>query len=224
MKDIKNNRVWLMHGDCIERMKEINDKALSLIIADIPYGEVNQKSSGLRKLDRKEADTCDIDLSVMISECLRICTGSFYIFCGTQQISEIVSLFKAKKITTRVGCWEKSNPSPMNGTRLWLSGLEFCVFARKPNATFNIHCKKALWKFPVGRSNIHPTQKPTQLIDHLVEASSNIGDTVLDFTMGSGTTGVSCMNLGRKFIGIEKDKQHYTTSKSRIREAYRNTK
>jgi DNA modification methylase len=216
LEDYKDNQFWLMKGDCLERMKEIESGSVDMILTDIPYGEVNQKSSGLRALDRGVADECSIDLDEMILECIRICKGSFYIFCGTQQISVIVTLFKHNKLTTRVGCWEKSNPSPMNGTKLWLSGMEFCVFARKPKAVFNEHCKKALWRHPSGKSKIHPTQKPVALMEQLILASSNEGETVLDFTMGSGTTGVACKNLNRKFIGIEMDDKYFEIGKNRI--------
>jgi len=210
------SKINLMLGDCLERMKEIPDGSVDMVLADIPYGEVSQKSSGLRKLDRGNADACEIDLGKMVNECVRVCKGSFYIFCGTQQISQIVSEFKSYKLTTRVGAWEKSNPSPMNGSRLWLSGLEFCVFARKPNSVFNEKCQKALWKNPVGRSKIHPTEKPVALMERLISASCNRGETVLDFTMGSGTTGVAAKNLGRNFIGIEMDETYFDIAKQRI--------
>lgn len=214
--DIKTESAWLMFGDCLERMKEIPDSSVDMVCTDIPYGEVSQKSSGLRLLDRGNADTCSIDLTEMVANLVRICKGSFYIFCGTTQISELVTLFKSHGLTTRVGAWEKSNPSPMNGTRLWVSGLEFCVFARKPNSVFNEHCQKALWHAPSGRSKIHPTEKPVKLIERLILASSVEGDTVLDNTMGSGTTGVACTNTGRKFIGIEMDPTYYGIACGRI--------
>ena len=214
--DIKTESTWLMFGDCLERMKEIPDSSVDMVCTDIPYGEVSQKSSGLRLLDRGNADTCSIDLTEMVASLVRICKGSFYIFCGTTQISELVTLFKSHGLTTRVGAWEKSNPSPMNGTRLWVSGLEFCVFARKPNSVFNEHCQKALWRAPSGRSKIHPTEKPVKLIERLILASSVEGDTVLDITMGSGTTGVACKNTERKFIGIEMDPTYYGIACGRI--------
>jgi site-specific DNA-methyltransferase (adenine-specific) len=214
----------LLQGDCLEVMKDIPDGSVDMVLADIPYGEVNQRSSGLRKLDRGNADVCEIDLSAMVSEAVRVCSGSFYVFCGTEQVSSLISSFKDHKLTTRLCAWEKSNPSPMNGTKLWLSGLEFCVFARKPKATFNEHCQKALRKYPVGRSKIHPTEKPVKLMQRLVEASSNEGDIVLDFTMGSGTTGVACVNTGRDFIGIELDETYFGIAKDRIEEAQKETK
>ena len=63
---------------------------------------------------------------------------------------------------------------------------------------------------------IHPTQKPVALLEHLIKTYTNEGETVLDFTMGSGTTGVACKNLNRNFIGIELDKKYFDIAKERI--------
>jgi len=205
-----------MQGDCLERMKEIPDGSVDMILCDLPYGEVSQKSGGLRLLDRGKADRCELDLRCVADEFSRICKGSIYAFCGTEQISVLVEHFRRLGMTTRVGAWEKTNPSPMNGSRLWVSGLEFCVFARKPKATFNEHCKKALWQAPSGRSKVHPTQKPVALMERLILASTNPGDTVLDNCMGSGTTGVAAVNLSRKFIGIELDPEYFAIAEKRI--------
>ncbi len=62
----------------------------------------------------------------------------------------------------------------------------------------------------------HPTQKPVPLMEYLIRIYTNPGDTVLDFTMGSGTTGVACVNTGRKFIGIEMDEEYFEIAKERI--------
>lgn len=68
----------------------------------------------------------------------------------------------------------------------------------------------------VQRSYLHPTQKPLALIEHILKMYTNEGDTVLDFCMGSGTTGVACKNLGREFIGIEKDEKYFEVARERI--------
>ena len=65
-------------------------------------------------------------------------------------------------------------------------------------------------------TNIHPTQKPVALMEYLIKTYTNEGDTVLDFTMGSGTTGVACVNINRKFIGIELDEGYYKIASERI--------
>lgn len=209
----------LIQGNCLDVMATLPNGCVDMVLCDLPYGEVSQKSAGLRKLDRGNADRCDINLRSMVEQFDRLCRGSIYAFCGTEQISGLVRLLRCCGMTVRVGVWEKTNPSPMNGTRLWLSGLEFCVFGRKPNATFNAHCKKALWRSSSGRSKIHPTEKPVTLMEELIFASSNPGDVVLDNTMGSGTTGVACMNTGRGFIGIELDEGYFQIAKSRIEAA-----
>src|SRR5690606_8489534 len=205
-----------MQGDCLERMKEIPDGSVDMILCDLPYGEVSQKSGGLRLLDRGKADRCELDLRCVADEFSRICKGSIYAFCGTEQISVLAEHFRRLGMTTRVGAWEKTNPSPMNGSRLRVSGVEFCVFARKPKATFNDHCKKARWQPPPGRTKVHPTQKPVALMERLILASTNPGDTVLDNCMGSGTTGVAAVNLSRKFIGIELDPEYFAIAEKRI--------
>jgi len=212
----QDSAVTLYHGDCLDLMNEIPDGSVDMVLCDLPYGEVSQKSGGLRLLDRGNADRCDLDVSAVVTRLNRLCTGSFYLFCGTEQISPIVSAFRSFGLTTRLGAWEKTNPSPMNGTRLWISGLEFCVFARKANAVFNEHCKKALWQAPSGMSKLHPTQKPVGLMERLILASTNAGGIVLDATMGSGTTGVACVNTGRRFIGIERDEQYCSIAAKRI--------
>ncbi|WP_336281143.1 site-specific DNA-methyltransferase [Cronobacter dublinensis] len=70
------------------------------------------------------------------------------------------------------------------------------------------------------KGNFHPTQKPVSLMRYLIETYSNAGETVLDFTMGSGTTGVACMDTNRNFIGIEKDKEIYRVACTRMDTAH----
>lgn len=75
---------------------------------------------------------------------------------------------------------------------------------------------------PVANPNsrsVHPTQKPVALMEYLIRTYTNEGETVLDFTMGSGTTGVACMNTGRNFIGIERDEKYFQIAKARIEDA-----
>ena len=62
----------------------------------------------------------------------------------------------------------------------------------------------------------HPTQKPVDLLEYLIKTYTNEGDLVLDFTMGSGSTGVACLNTNRKFIGIELDENYFNIAKDRI--------
>ena len=71
----------------------------------------------------------------------------------------------------------------------------------------------------IRQGSVHPTQKPVPLLEYLIKTYSNEGDTVLDFTMGSGSTGIACKNLNREFIGIELDDDYFELAKRRIEEA-----
>lgn len=91
------------------------------------------------------------------------------------------------------------------------------------SSTFNLwqggKSKGNVLVYQKDSSHFHPTQKPVALLEDLVQTFSNPGDTVLDFAMGSGSTGVACVNTGRNFIGIELDPQYFEIAKSRIEEA-----
>lgn len=202
--------------DCLEFMKTLPDKCVDLLLTDIPYDGVNRKSAGLRNLDKGLADVMTMSIENMMSEFIRITKGSGYIFCGWGQISEIVDILKENKISTRLCCWRKTNPSPMNGQVIWLSGAEYCVYFKMPNATFNEHCKNVVWDFPSGRGKVHPTEKPIKLFEYLIKASSNENDTVFDPFIGSGTTAVASKMNGRNYIGCELSKEYYEVCLNRI--------
>jgi DNA modification methylase len=206
----------LVNADCIEAMSKLSDKSIDLVVTDIPYGEVNRKSAGLRNLDKDKADVVNFNLPDLVDELCRLTKGSIYIFCGINQVSTIRETMTKNKMSTRLCIWEKTNPSPMNGDKIWLSGIECCVFGRFPKATFNEHCKNTVFRYPCGRNKIHPTQKPEELIERLVLASSNVGDLVLDPFSGSGTTAVVCKKNSRNFIGFELDKEYYDKAVDRI--------
>lgn len=207
----------LIHGDCMAVLPALSDDSVDLVLTDIPYGEVSRASGGLRNLNKGNADILTFDLAEFVDQLVRICTGSFYIFCGIEQVSPLAEIFTGHGLTIRHGIWRKTNPSPMNGQRLWLSGIENCMFARKKGAVFNEHCKPAVWDNPNGRSKRHKTEKPLALFERLIKASSNEGMTILDPCFGSGTTGEAATNLNRKWIGIEMDNASIATACERLK-------
>ena len=208
--------IKLYNDDCLKVMKQFDDKSIELCVTDIPYGKVNRKSNGLRNLDKHKADEVTFSLSDFLSELNRIIFGSIYIFCGTEQVSEIRGTLVKYGFSTRLIIWEKTNPSPMNGQHIWLSGVECCVYGKRKGAVYNGHCNNTVLRFPCGRNKLHPTQKPLDLIKQLIEFSSNKGGLVFDPCMGSGTTGIACKELDRNFIGIELDKDYFKIASERI--------
>ena len=158
--DYKDSHGMLFHGDCLEIMKNIEDKTADFVLTDIPYAEVNRSSNGLRNLDKGNADVLTFNLYSFLEELYRITSNSICVFCGREQFSTIYSFFANKKGTVRPIVWEKTNPSPMNGQHIYLSGVEFAVWFKKSGGgTFNAHCKNVVFRYPNGRSKLHPTEK-----------------------------------------------------------------
>lgn len=215
--DYKDSHGMLFHGDCLEIMKNIEDKTANFVLTDIPYAEVNRSSNGLRNLDKGNADVLTFDLYNFLEELYRITSNSICVFCGREQFSTIYSFFANKKGTVRPIVWEKTNPSPMNGQHIYLSGVEFAVWFKKSGGgTFNAHCKNVVFRYPNGRSKLHPTEKNHDLLRDLILDNTNEYDVVFDPCCGSGSHCYVAKNLNRKFIGIELDENYFNIAKERI--------
>lgn len=213
---------YIEQGDCLELMKGIPDGSVDFVLTDIPYDAVSRQSNGLRKLDKGNADIITFDLDSFLKEVLRLCKNSICIFCGKEQFSKIYEFFASQKGTVRPVIWEKSNPSPMNGQHIYLSGVEMAVWFKKSGAkTFNAHCKNTVFKYPNGRSKLHPTEKNHSLFRELILDNSNEGDIVFDPCIGSGTTAVAAVNTGRHYIGFELDPTYFDIACKRLDEAER---
>ena len=211
-------RLW--HGDCLELMKDIPDGSVDLVLTDIPYNAVNKQSNGLRNLDKGNADIITFDLDLFLQKVLMVCKNSICTFCGKEQFSKIYEFFASQKGTVRPVIWEKSNPSPMNGQHIYLSGVEMAVWFKKMGAkTFNAHCKNTVFKYPNGRSKLHPTEKNHNLLKELILDNSNEGDIIFDPCMGSGSHGLVAVENNRRFIGIELDEGYFNIAKERIEKA-----
>jgi site-specific DNA-methyltransferase (adenine-specific) len=97
----------------------------------------------------------------------------------------------------------------------WRDAGECYKRSKKEAVSKGKNFPRSILSFNVERG-LHPTQKPVALMEYLIKTYTNEGETVLDFTMGSGTTGVACKNLNRSFIGIEKDEKYFKIAKDRI--------
>ena len=215
--DYKDSHGMLFHGDCLEIMKNIEDKTADFVLTDIPYAEVNRSSNGLRNLDKGNADVLTFNLYSFLEELYRITSNSICVFCGREQFSTIYSFFANKKGTVRPIVWEKTNPSPMNGQHIYLSGVEFAVWFKKSGGgTFNARCKNVVFRYPNGRSKLHPTEKNHDLLRDLILDNTNEYDVVFDPCCGSGSHCYVAKNLNRKFIGIELDENYFNIAKERI--------
>ena len=212
--------IKLLQGDCMELMNNIPNESIDLVLTDIPYNEVNRKDNGLRKLDKENADILTFDLIDFLEQLYDKTKSTIIIFCGKEQVSIIHSYFNDKqkkgKGTVRQLIWEKSNPSPMNGQHIYLSGVENAIWFKKRGGTFNAHCKNTVFKYPIGRSKLHPTEKNHLLLQELILDNSNENDLILDPCMGSGSTGVVALQNNRNFLGIELNQNYFEIAKNRL--------
>ena len=217
MKPVIIGNATLYNADCREILPTL--PKVDAVITDIPSGEVNRDSNGLRSLDKGAADieTCSLEDVLALLQL----GESVYCWCGTEQVSRLREGLVDSGYSTRLGIWEKSNPSPMNGQHIWLSAIEACVYGKRAGAHFAEFCKPPVWRGPTAEKEDHPTPKPVWLMERQILASVKSGGTVLDGFMGSGTTGVACANLQRKFIGIEREPRYFDIACRRIEDAQR---
>ena len=210
----------IINGDCMIEMKKIPNNYATLTLTDIPYEEVSRHSNGLRNLDKGNADIITFDIDNFLNEIWRITSGTVIIFCGNEQYSRIYKFFsekqKKKLGTVRQIIWAKTNPSPMNGQYIYLSGTENAVWFRKSGGTFNAHCKKNVFSSPCGRSKLHPTEKNHNLLKELILDNSNSGDMIFDPCMGSASHLFIARENGRRVTGIELDEDYFKIAENRM--------
>ena len=223
----------LINGDCLEEMKSIESGSVDLIVADPPYN-ISKKSNFHTMKDRTNQRTGthfgEWDYTFensWIAEVDRLLKKGGWIvaFNDFKNATTIYETMKENGFEYKdTLIWEKSNPMPRNRDRRFISNVEMIqTFVKKGVWTFNRQNEKyegSVLRYPAesggGFKRYHPTQKNLKMIEYLVKIFSNENETVLDFTMGSGTTGVACKNLNRKFIGIELDENYFNIAKDRI--------
>lgn len=214
-------------GDCLELMKDIPDESIDLLVTDPPYkivqGGCTNKAVRLKGSNQEQLkkgtlfNNNSIKFSEWIPEVYRVLKNNShcYIMSNDRNINELLNIcekvgFKLLNILV----WGKSKHSP---NRYYLKNCEFIVFLRKGKAKNinNMGTKQLLLIDNVENKN-HPSEKPIKLMKILIKNSTNEQDKVLDPFMGSGSTGVACVNTNRNFVGIELDEKYFNIAKERI--------
>ena len=189
-------------------------------LTDIPYGVINRDDNGLRNLNKEQADIITFELENFLSEVYRVTSSTIIIFCSKEQISKIYQFFndkqKQKLGTVRHIIWKKTNPSPMNGQYIYLSGIENAVWFKKKGGTFNAYCKNPVFEYPCGRSKLHPTEKNHNLLKELILDNSNEGDIVFDPCAGSGAHLLVAKENNRNWLGVELNREYFNIASQRL--------
>ena len=126
-----SDRFTVGFGNCMEFFPTMSDKSVDFTLTDIPYNEVNRESNGLRTLNKDGADVITFDLLEFCEQVYRVTKNSICIFCGRKQFSTIYTFFSEKNGAVKPVVWEKTNPSPMNGQRVYLNGIELAVWFKR---------------------------------------------------------------------------------------------
>lgn len=220
-------------GDCREILPTLG--AVDVVLADPPYsvsvaGSEFKGPQGRRELDffAGDSDWDAMTASVVSAVGLTIAetVKTVMVWCGHRQIGPLVHLLEQIGFATRMMFWKKKYWAPASPRAGFASAMEQCVYAYRRGRTFNggqyepnfFECDS--YRFGQPGKVAHPTQKPLQLIQWQVGLLTAPGDIVLDPFAGSGTTGVACARLGRRFIGIEIDDGYFNIAVRRIAAAY----
>ena len=232
----------LMQGDCLERMKEIESGSVDMILTDPPYGTTACKWDSIIPLEPmweqlkrviKPNGAIVMTASQPFTTTLIASNMKMFKYCWVWNKRRPSNPMLAKKQALKVhedicvfynqlgtynpqGIFE-TDGKPRGGTNPSKTELGFGKGAKEGYKQTKSGYPKSILEFGTDNSkNVHPTQKPVALMEYLIKTYTNEGETVLDFTCGSGTTGVACVNTGRRFIGIELDLGYFKTSVSRI--------
>ncbi|MNQ35328.1 DNA adenine methyltransferase YhdJ [compost metagenome] len=243
--DFKNDDIWLMHGDCLERMKEIPDGSVDMILTDPPYGTTQCRWDSIINLESMweqlkrviKPNGAIVMTAAQPFTSILICSNiDWFKYDWTWRKPKGTGHLNAKKQPMRdkediVVFYNKQciyNPQMKEGTPYKDKAGKnhsaktsmtdsYGSYTNFRNDNKGMRYPKQVIEFGVvERGTVHPTQKPVELMEYLIRTYTNDYETVLDFTTGSGSTGVACMNTNRKFIGIELDENYFDIAKERI--------
>lgn len=233
-KESVQQRLWL--GDCRLLLKNIGDNSIDLIVTDPPYNISATNGGGsinrVKKLNESLKDLVDAnivdgyDIELFGEEFIRVMKDiNIFVWCNKSQIYDYFNFYVGKhKCKFDIICWHKTNALPTYSNK-YLTDTEYCLhfFKGKGKKVHpeNYEDAKTYYVAPLNHKDKklwgHPTIKPLDLTESMVRNCSNENDLVLDPFMGSGTTGVACKKLNRKFIGCEIDENYFNIAKERIK-------
>ncbi len=228
----EDGRIRLYCADCLDILPEIEPGSADAVVTDPPYSIQNQfghaeTPSGKRALQWSWDNECTPEyIATRIDAALSIAheKSSFACWCGADQVGVLNAVFRRQGYTPKMMAWVKKCPPPAMPGNWFPSGFELGFYGYRTGAWFGDDDPKRcnVWVHDSYRHGQpgkvdHPTQKPLALIERLVKSIVPPEGVALDGFMGSGTTGVACVRLGRHFIGIEKERKYFDIACQRIK-------
>ena len=239
------SKIDLYNGDCLELMKQILDKSVDMILCDLPYGTTACKWDTVipfeplwEHYNRVIKDNGAICLfgSEPFSSKLRISNLRMYKYDWIWKKTKAQGFLNSKKMPLKdyenICVFYKRlpvyNPQGIiygnfqnDRKSKYVKGEDIYGKEKEFGISHMSNFPKQIIEFsnPSGKGQLHPTQKPVELLEYLIKTYTNENELVLDNCMGSGSTGVACKNLNRNFIGIELDENYFNIAKERIDKA-----
>lgn len=227
----------LLCGDCLHLMQDIPDGSVDMILCDLPYGTTAcrwdsvipfdplweqyrriLKPDGVAVLFAAQPFTTQLINSNMRD--FRYCwywrkanvTGGIFAKVQPMRCIEDIAVFYRRKPTYNPQGLRKLDGGKVN------AASKSSVYGQKKNPSVQLYTgyPHHLLEFRKDAHQLHPTQKPVSLLEYLIKTYTNTGDLVLDNCMGSGSTGVACVNTGRDFIGMELEQKYFDIASERI--------
>ena len=230
--------IKLLQGDCLNLMKNIPDNSVDMILCDLPYGTTQNKWDTIIPLEplweeykRVSKGAIVLTATQPFSSILVSSNLDMFKYQWVWVKSKITGVLNAKKMPVRkheqvLIFAKKSIVYNAQGlvAKNTITKQGGCSDNYGNRATTDYVQEFTNWprdvlEIPSEGKTQHPTQKPVALMEYLIRTYTNKGETVLDNCMGSGTTGVACINTNRKFIGIEMDENYFSIAKNRIESA-----
>lgn len=222
----------IYHQDCLEGLRAIPDASIDLVMTDPPYLIKDTHAGGNTRLARTIQPVNNVlrdnglvgglDPAVL-PELVRVLkTINLYIWCNKAQIPDYLTYFVGE-----LGCafdiivWSKTNPPPLFNNK-YMSDKEYCLYFRRGGycQPTSYEAARTAYFQPINvydkKNYPHPTIKPLNIIKTLIGNSTGSGDIVLDPFIGSGTTAVACVELGRQYLGYEINEGYFETAQRRI--------
>lgn len=222
-RDTSNNIAeGIFLGDSYKLIQSIPDGYVDLVLIDPPY-EISHHGGKESNYFYKNPNSTKNQIKgfqegfnlriledfIRIQEKTNIVT-----FCSNKQVSRLMQWGEDRGKIVNLLVWHKPDAPPFNNG-VYISDLEYIVHIRDYGSTFKKGHSRVM-RHNIVRNGNHIAEKPLSILQKFIKNNTNEGDVVLDCFMGSGSTGVACKNLNRKFIGIELDKEYFEIAKERI--------
>ena len=227
-------------GNCLNLLNDIPDKSIDLILTDPPYniakystGNIHLPNRSSINNDLGEWDKIEIEPLDLLENFKRIIKpkGNIFFFTSYNQIGKWHNVFDKEFDTFQFMVWHKTNPVPKIYKNGFLNSCELIVCMWNKNHNWNFSNQNEMHNFIETKICMqperikypkHPAQKPLKLLKHIIKIASNEQDTILDPFMGVGSTGIAAIQLNRKFIGIEIQKDYFDASCNRFQQFKQN--